>query len=53
MAAQKAEAQKRLMRPTKRVESEMTDYEKKKQSVEKKKDELVRHTLVFYILNEK
>jgi len=41
MAAQKAEARKRLFR-TKRPEGgEMSEFEKKRQSVEKRKDELV------------
>ena len=41
MAAQKAEAQRRLLKPTKRSDVDMTDFEKKKQSVEKRKDDLV------------
>lgn len=41
MAAQKAEAQRRLLRPSKRPDGELSENYKKKQSVEKKKDDLV------------
>ena len=41
MAAQKAQAQKRLLRPTKRVEGDSSEMDKKRQSVEKKREELV------------
>ena len=47
MAAQKAEAQRRLMRPNKRVEVDTTDFEKKRISVERKKDELVCSSYSF------
>ena len=40
MAAQKAEAQRRLFRPAKRTESDMTPYDKKRRSIEKRKQEL-------------
>jgi len=44
MNAQKLEAQKRLFRPTKRVSdtADMSEYDKKKVSIERRKDELVR-----------
>ena len=42
MAAQKAQAQKRLLRPNRRSDMEMSELEKKRQSVERKKEELVR-----------
>lgn len=43
LTAQKMEAQKRLFRPTKRVSenAEMTEYDKKRVSIERRKDELV------------
>ncbi|XP_048759052.1 tubulin polyglutamylase TTLL7-like [Ostrea edulis] len=41
--AQKAEAQKRLFRTTKRNEADMTELEKKKQSIEKRREELKEH----------
>lgn len=46
MAAQKLEAQKRLFRPTKRVSenSDVSEYEKKRQSIERRKEELVCNT---------
>ena len=46
MAAQKAEAQKRLLKPTRRAEGDVSDLEKKRISAEKKKDDLVRHRLM-------
>ena len=43
LAAQKLEAQKRLFRPTKRVSetADITEFDKKKLSIERRKDELV------------
>lgn len=41
--AQKAEAQKRLFRTTKRNDAEMSELEKKRLNIEKRKEELVRH----------
>ena len=43
LAAQKLEAQKRLFRPTKRVSdtADVSEYEKKRLSIERRKDELV------------
>lgn len=40
--AQKAEAQKRLFRTTKRNEVDMSELEKKRLNIEKRKEELVR-----------
>ncbi|CAH1775587.1 unnamed protein product [Owenia fusiformis] len=40
MAAQKAEAQRRLLRPTKRAEMDMSELDKKRQNVERRKNEL-------------
>ncbi|XP_077981014.1 tubulin polyglutamylase TTLL7-like [Glandiceps talaboti] len=40
MAAQKLESQKRLLRPTRRSETELTELDKKKIIVEKRKEEL-------------
>ena len=48
MAAQKAEAQKRLLRPTKKFDGDPTDWQKHKVSVEKKKEELVRKKYFFW-----
>lgn len=49
LTAQKLEAQKRLFRPTKRVSdnADMTDYDKKRVSVERRKDELVSFTFHY------
>lgn len=43
MNAQKMEAQKRLFRPTKRVadNTDMSEYDKKRASIERRKEELV------------
>ena len=41
MAAQKLQAQRRLLRPTKRVDSEISELQKKQLSLERRKDELV------------
>ena len=43
MTAQKLEAQKRLFRPSKRVSDtdHMTEYDKKRVSIERRKEELV------------
>lgn len=43
IAAQKLEAQKRLFRPSKRVTdtADVTEFEKKRLSIERRKDELV------------
>ncbi|XP_071117316.1 tubulin polyglutamylase TTLL7-like isoform X2 [Haliotis cracherodii] len=40
IAAQKAEARKRLFRSTKKVEVDVTDLEKKRQTIERRKEEL-------------
>ncbi|XP_006822303.1 tubulin polyglutamylase TTLL7-like [Saccoglossus kowalevskii] len=40
LAAQKLESQKRLLRPTRRSETELTDLDKKRVIVEKRRDEL-------------
>lgn len=40
MAAQKAETQKRLMRPSRRSETDMTDFDRRKANIEKRKEEL-------------
>ena len=41
MAAQKAEAQRRLLRPSKKYDGDASDWHKRRLSVEKKKGELV------------
>ena len=41
MAAQKAEAQRRLLRPSKKFDGDASDWQKRRLSVEKKKGELV------------
>lgn len=43
MAVQKAEAQKRLMRPTKRVQAEVSEMERRRLLIEKKREDLVRN----------
>jgi hypothetical protein len=43
MAVQKAEAQKRLMRPTKRVQAEVSEIERRRLLIEKKREDLVRN----------
>ncbi|XP_064626270.1 tubulin polyglutamylase TTLL7-like isoform X2 [Lineus longissimus] len=40
IAAQKAEAQRRLFRPNKRIDNDQSELNKKRQSVERKKEEL-------------
>ena len=51
LAAQKAQTQRRLMRPHKRIDNETSEFEKKRQSVERKKEELVRNKDFFHRLN--
>ena len=41
MAAQKLQAQRRLLRPTKRADGDASIHQKKQQSVVRKKEELV------------
>lgn len=51
IAAQKAEAQRRLFRSHKKVDlADLTEGDKKKQSIEKRKDELVGDTAQLGIL---
>jgi hypothetical protein len=48
MAVQKAEAQKRLMRPTKRVQAEVSEIERRRLLIEKKREDLV-HNFERYV----
>ena len=49
IAAQKAEAQRRLFRPSKRVTdtADVTEFEKKRLSIERRKDELVSASTII------
>lgn len=50
MAAQKAEARKRLFRQQKRTDGDISELEKKKQSLEKRKEELVCTIYLAHLL---
>ena len=53
IAAQKLEAQKRLFRPSKRVTdtADVTEFEKKRLSIERRKDELVNSLFCKMVLH--
>ena len=55
MAAQKAEAQRRLLRPSKKFDGDASDWQKRRLGVEKKKGELVGKSntiLCFVTINK-